>query len=468
MVQTLVRWATRVPTDRMLDPSCGDGRFLAAWRNSFGVERDSSAHAQARQRAPWARIHEGEFFTWAATTKERFECAAGNPPFIRYQTFAGPTRERALKLAASLGAPFSALTSSWAPFLVATASLLKRGGRMAFVIPSEVGHAPYAEPLLTFLASSFARVQLVAVREKVFPELSEDVWLLFADGYGDRTAEFEFTATDHLKFIATPPRPTSRVSDAEWRRWNRRLRPFLLPESVRELYLETAALKTTRRFGTLAKIGIGYVTGDNDFFHLRPSQAKAARIPRSLLRPTVRNGRALNGHPISDATVRRWLEDDEQILLLHLTARTAISDSLKKYLNSDAARAAQKTYKCRNRSPWYAVPDVKVPDAFLSYMSSEGPALVANHSGCVATNSVHTVNVTNDWSLSKLLLTWKDPFTRLSCEIEGHPLGGGALKVEPGEAVRVALIDKRKWSLPEQHTIADGINTLRRWRHCRG
>ena len=96
--EALVAWACRKPSDRMIDPSCGDGRFLALHRNSVGIEQNPiSAHA-AITRAPGALIHEGDFFTWATETHERFECAAGNPPFIRYQHFKGETRRRALDL----------------------------------------------------------------------------------------------------------------------------------------------------------------------------------------------------------------------------------------------------------------------------------------------------------------------------------------------------------------------------------
>jgi type I restriction-modification system DNA methylase subunit len=38
-VGTLVRWAIREPSDRMLDPSCGDGRFIAGL-NAAGIEVD--------------------------------------------------------------------------------------------------------------------------------------------------------------------------------------------------------------------------------------------------------------------------------------------------------------------------------------------------------------------------------------------------------------------------------------------
>jgi hypothetical protein len=258
------------------------------------------------------------------------------------------------------------------------------------------------------------------------------------------------------------------VDVREWENWHHRLRPFLLSSSVREFYRDTIGAPSAARLGMLAKVGIGYVTGANDFFHLRPSEAKAAGISSALLRPAVRNGRVLTGNSVTDATVRKWLKDDDPVLLLKLAADTSLTASVKRYLNSPAGRDAQHTYKCRHRSPWYVVPDVTVPHAFLAYMSSYRPALVANRARCVGTNSVHTVNVTGDWSLSKLQRAWQSPFTSLSCEIEGHPLGGGVLKVEPGEAVRVALVSKERWSREERRLIAEGVNSMREWRHCRG
>ena len=55
----------------------------------------------------------------------------------------------------------------------------------------------------------------------------------------------------------------------------------------------------------------------------------------------------------------------------------------------------REAYKCRNRDPWYAIPDVRVPDAFLSYMSGRRPVLVRNDAECVCTNSLHAVTSRN-------------------------------------------------------------------------
>ena len=312
----LVSWAVRDDADRLLDPACGDGRFVACHRRSFGVEQDPSAAAIAKSRAPSMRLHRGDFFAWAGDAAERFDCVVGNPPFIRYQTFAGATRQRALALCATLGVAFSRLTASWPPFLVGAASLLRPGGRLAFVVPASIGHAPYAAPLLDYLLARFREVHIIAIRDKLFPQLSEDCWLLLADGYGCSTSEILFTPMDRLHQAETlPPRPCVRVPAREWREvWNRRLRPYLVSKDARSLYQSVARRSASKRLGEVAREGIGYVSGANGFFHLRPSDARRWHIPDAYLQPTVRNSRVLSGHELTATTVAKWRRDDMQML----------------------------------------------------------------------------------------------------------------------------------------------------------
>jgi hypothetical protein len=69
-------------------------------------------------------------------------------------------------------------------------------------------------------------------------------------------------------------------------------------------------------------------------------------------------------------------------------------------------------------------------------------------------------------SISEIQKLWSRRLSRLSCEIEGHPLGGGMLKLEPREAGRV-LLSKREFASAEEAGLIDaGILALRRWRHC--
>ena len=498
----LARWAVRSTSDRVLDPACGDGRFLTYATHSVGVEQDGNAAAQAQGRVPTARVCQDEFFAWARRERaagRRFDCAIGNPPFIRYQTWNDGVRRRAFSLCTELGVAFSGLSASWAPFLVAAAGLLRPGGRLAFVVPAAIGHARYAEPLVEYLVSHFAAVRIVAVRRKLFPRLSEDCWLLFADGFGGATDVIDLAAVDALRpEDETPPNPTVHVPVSEWRTaWGRRLRPYLLSARARLRYqaaataadsgLHSRALanggnlhngreeeEATRRaptrsavrLGALATVDLGYVSGANNFFHLTPSGAAKAGIPARFLQTTVSSARVLPLGELTKDTVDSWRRNDETMFLLRILSNgTRLPTAVRRYLDSDAGQRARQGYKCRHRTPWYAVPDVRVPDFFLSYMAGRTPKLVKNAANASCANALHGVTLRRNAHCAVLQRAWHTPLAQLSCEIEGHALGGGMLKLEPREAARVILPSAPRANGKPQRDIEEAVATLRSWRH---
>jgi hypothetical protein len=233
---------------------------------------------------------------------------------------------------------------------------------------------------------------------------------------------------------------------------------------ARDLYREIAGRRDTRRFGELASVGIGYVSGANDFFHLRPSDASRWGIPSTFLHPSVRNGRVLPRSRVTASVVASWKRRDEPILLLKLPKIHDLPRSVSRYLDTDAGHAARAAYKCRVRDPWYSVPDVQVPDFFLSYMSGLEPNLVRNDAHCTCTNSVHIVRLKESAARGHLL-SWGSEFVQLSCELEGHPLGGGMLKLEPREATQIVLPTPATLKRTNGFVIAEGIQTMRAWRH---
>ena len=465
VARALVAWAAPSQSDRLIDPACGDGIFIAAHPNSVGVEQFSPAAAVARQKAPGAIVHEADFFSWAAETHERFDAAVGNPPFIRYQLFSGEQRRKALAWCKTQGANFSGLTSSWAPFIVAASALLHRGGRIAFVVPAEIGHAPYARPLLDYLVGHFTWVQVISIRGKLFPDLSEDCWLLYCEGFGGISRGIAFTKLQQFEFTSIPPTDGEWISIRDWKlAFGGRLRPFLLNRTIREFYSDIATDRKTISLSHLAKVGIGYVSGDNDFFHLRPSQALELGIQRQFLVPTVRNVKAVTGGEVTKKSVQLWEKEDQQYLLLRIRKDASLSHEVKRYLESEKGHVVRQGYKCRTREPWYSVPDVQIPDFFLSYMSGDRASLIRNNAACTAPNTLHVVQAKNKQSTVAIRHSWHSPLTQLSCEIEGHPLGGGMLKLEVKEAERV-LLTRRVFSKADERLLAEGAFEMKRWRH---
>jgi hypothetical protein len=179
----------------------------------------------------------------------------------------------------------------------------------------------------------------------------------------------------------------------------------------------------------------------------------------------VRNGRVLPPTPLAAETVDGWERADKPVLLLRLFKETELPEPVQRYLDNEAGQIARIAYKCRTRSPWYVVPDVQVPDFFLTYMSGRQPSLVRNDARCTCTNSVHGVRLKPGVDAAEITELWRHPIVRLSCELEGHPLGGGMLKLEPGEASRVILPDQLHLAGLGANTVEEATLTMRSWRH---
>ncbi len=471
----LVWWAIRSALDTVMDPSFGGGVFLRSVCNRLlelggqpahqihGVELDAEVHAQIAEKLSEEfgikkrNLLRGSFFDIDRTAVPPVDVIVGNPPFIRYQRFSGDIRKQALMRAAQQGVCLTELSSSWAPFLVHSIAMLKQGGRLAMVVPMEIAHAAYAQPILKHLSESFGRVTFLTFQRKLFPDLSEDTLLLLAEDKGTRSAKFlwrDLANAGRLTEIQNRgrlPLPGARVVSAKGLAdgSERLIEHFIAPKAL-QLYRELKRLPLTQPLGQLADVGIGYVTGANDFFHLNVATARQWCIPEIFLQPVVCRGRDLSGLRFTGDDWRLILKMGGSGYLLYIKQKVSLPESVRHYLEHGEKRGVPKAYKCRTRTPWFRVPHVYTPDAFLSYMSGVTPRLVANHAGVVAPNSLHILRLHPQATLTRdaIAALWQTSLTRLSVEIEGHALGGGMLKLEPTEAERVLV------ALPSDHNGA--------------
>jgi hypothetical protein len=332
------------------------------------------------------------------------------------------------------------------------------------VLPAELGHAAYARPVLEYLARSFEQVSLLTFRNQLFPHLSQDALLLLAEGRGEHpqsTVAFSLLDLHSAADLDRPqlPQGTVRLEVSALASGQERLPLYWIPPAARELYRGLRRAPQTFRLGAVAEVGIGYVTGHNDFFHLSPEEARHWNIPLEFLRPAVRRGRALRGLRFTPSDWEQALPQGEAGFLLHLPPDATVPASVWAYLEQGRARGIPQAYKCRVRTPWYSVPHVHRPDAFLTYMSGSMPHLVTNEAGAVAPNSLHLVRLTAPgWSAKALAALWQTSLTRLSVELEGHAMGGGMLKIEPGEAERIVLA--KPADTTELEALADELDIL--------
>jgi adenine-specific DNA-methyltransferase len=454
VAEALCDWALRHAGERALDPAFGGGVFLGAAARRLselgggevhGVEIDTATFATVG--APNAnargRLLEADFFNVSPGDLPRMDAVVGNPPFIRFQRFGRKRRSQARARAREAGISVGPLAGSWVAFVAHATSFLKPGGRLALVIPAELGHAPYARPLLELLRLRFATTTVVAFRKSLFPHLDQETMLLLADCHGAGPGRFNALELAGPEALASPlpRRGAFEIDAARLVSGSTSLARELLDPLVGEIY-DGLSAHGAARLGDVATVESGYVTGANAYFHTSPSSAKAAGLTAEVLVPALFRSRALAGLRFGSLDWANATLEGSAGYLIQAFGWEG-EPAVARFLDRLRAEGIHRRYKTRTRSPWFRIPRVGAPPLVLAAMGGKRLALAVNEAAAAIPNTFHAVRpLPGSPEPEQLAAAWLTSLTALSCELEGHTLGGGLLKLDPGEAREVRLVPR--------------------------
>jgi len=338
----------------------------------------------------------------------------------------------ALAVAGMEGLPQTA--SYWAYFVLHSLQFLEPGGRVAMVLPPAFLNATYAAGVRAALVSRFRSVRVLIVRERLFSEADEASVIVLADGFDEAHRGSSIEPVDTVAEIQQACRcevdASLKALQADTFGWKRELLDNATQALLSRLAPDTMA--NVQTLGSLASVRIGTVTGGNQFFMISSADARRLGLPRSALRPAIAATARLPPLALGPA---EWtgIAAAGCRSFLFLPSSRSQSAAVQRYLRSDAARAAKESGHCRKRKPWYRIPDVKVPDAFVPYVNDHSPRIILNVAGVLCTNAIHRLW----WKTPKtvieqetLALSALTSMTALSAEVYGRSYGGGALKLE--------------------------------------
>ncbi|HEY1935479.1 MAG TPA: class I SAM-dependent methyltransferase [Acetobacteraceae bacterium] len=468
----LCQWAIRNADDTVLEPSCGDGRFLSAAASQLlalgasaqaltgqllGVELLPSEAESARRRlqatlgdvSATGNVVTGDFFSWwLGRGRRKFAAVVGNPPFIRYQSFPEPARGRAMTIMQTLGLRPNRLTNIWVPFVAAAAETLVPGGHLALIVPAELLQVTYAGQLRAFLTEKFAHLDIVACNELIFADAQQEVVLLLASGalpmrtVGNtcRVAVTEVGGQSEL-LSAPPLRLLSGTEEKDVRGDREKWLKYFLAGREIGLMRDLRSHSRIVELGLLAEVDVGIVTGANDFFVLRGDDVRRRGLGR-FIRRLVSKAAHMRGAALSNADWEALAANDERVHLvdIRLNATGRLSQAAAAYVAEGETSNVHTGYKCSIRKPWFHVPSIWEPDAFLFRQIHDFPRLVLNQAGATSTDTIHRVRV-RACDARTLAAGAFSHLMAASAEIEGRSYGGGVLELEPNEAERVLVPD---------------------------
>jgi adenine-specific DNA methylase len=467
IAEFLASWAIHSSSDRVLEPSCGEASFLMAAASArtklrdnvgagelVGIELHSPSADAARRRLAAAgvpaEIAVGDFFDCAPDNS--FDVILGNPPFIRYQTFAGEGRLKALAAALRQGVRLNRMASAWAAFVVHACGFLKPDGRLGLVLPAELLAVNYASTIRSFLMSRFGSLKIITFEQQIFPGVQEEVVLLLASGSGssDRFDLLQARNLDDLEGSLGRRWPFFKPDRTE-EKWTY----AFIPDEALNIYRTYGSKKMFEPMGAWGKAYLGCVTGANDFFLLSEAEAHDAGLRRKDLTPMLPPGsRHLKGLELSKIAWGQLGRDGEKVYLFSPRS-SVLSAAANQHVALGEGDAIDRRYKCQVRKPWWRVPLVDRPDLIVSYMTQDGIRLITNRAGLHVTNSHYGFKFfrgRKKIGQDLLPLAALNSLTLLGSEMEGRSYGGGLLKIEPREVERLPL--------PSLSAVADAEKEL--------
>jgi len=462
LAQILTDWAITDPKSTILDPSFGGCAFLYAsmetlkelgnsspGRQIFGVDIDPEArsylHPLINNEAGPEQFVISDFFALNPQdlSPNLFDSVVGNPPYIRYHSISDKAEEQAILSLKRHNIKLSRRASYWAFFLLYSMQFLRKGGRLAMVLPGSLFHTDYSEQVRLFLKGFFREVTIFLLEDRVFDGTEEESVIVFANGAREPNESVRIGEIQKIKDLSkalqnghnSTRQLVNETRDGEWIR-------ALVNEDALKIYDKLAETENFIRLGELVTTRLGVVTGNNSYFILSPDEQAENHIPDEFLTPVVRRPLQLPGLTVNNKDLLTGDRSQKYLLLAIRPDHTKLPKSVKRYIEYGQTLEVDKGTKCGARKSWYSVPEIFVPQAFMPCMSASWPHLTMNRSIYTCTNNILRLTRTKyrpdlDWP--SLALGTLSTFSQFSAELVGRSYGGGVLKLEPKELVRLIV-----------------------------
>ena len=439
------------PAFSWLEPSHGTGVFLEAIA-ALGVTSERIVAVDLDPRPlPADRLattNRGvDFLRWATQTDQQFDRIVGNPPFISIKRLPTSLRRTAANVPDIDGNAIGRGANTWYAFVLASLGLLKRGGCLAFVLPSAAEFTNYSAAIRRSVHDTFSSLELYRCKRPLFNGVQEGTIVAVARGYGSgpcmvRRRRFN-TSEGLIQALARSGQSGGR------------------PCRVKNSKSSTAMVPLK----SVATIRLGGITGDASFFLMNEERRMDLSLPSSALTPVLSKARHLRFAPIER---ERWLElkaSGERIWLFNPTPALIRENSkVKRYLYRKAGDGGcnRDAYKVLGRKPWYRTPLLSQADAFMSGMSQEGPWLCLNEMSTLrATNTLYVV--TFDGRQRDLRYMWALALLSSIAQRQirgiGRHYADGLIKYEPGPLGEIELPELRQ-DADHRTLYTEAVNAL--------
>jgi adenine-specific DNA methylase len=427
LAEFLVKPLIKASNHTIFDPAYGDGALLTAAERAlkkrtntkksrlsiFGCDKHPVNGKLTH--LPGSNLSKQDFFNYSL--KNKYNVIVMNPPYIRHQLIDNEEREKYHEMTSSI-LSLKYTSDVWAYFLIKSVGHLKKGGSIGAILPWSFLQAKYAQKIRIWLLEKFEEINILALSSEYFSGTEERVLLVWLKNYNRKTNSIKISFSKEVKEDIT-------YLEIDKKKWQSN------PVVVSDRYdIEAIIQRCTNeynfvRFGEIAKVQIGVVTGADKFFILPESEVQNKCFQRHQLTPIVTSAKEFSGLILNgNKSLKR---------LIAFSKDTTDNKYELNYIKEGEKKGFHLRAHSRLRTPWYAVKVGELPDAFFPYRMAHIPYLMLNNQA-QCTNSIHRIYFKNLSENEKkwIQISLLSVPGQLAIESYAKTYGRGVLKIEPG------------------------------------
>ena len=452
------QWLTEVAASapRILDPCAGLGVFERAicstspdfavkarfslWEKDAGLAKDLSGVCE-RLAIEYSVTSEDflDEHAWSAA----YDAIIANPPYYKHH-FVENKEDLRDVVSSKVGAPFTVQTNIYCWFLIKALALLKPGGRLAFIIPTEFLNANYGRDVKKHLLDTGYLRHIISVcyKSNTFDDAITTSCVLLAEKGVEPASRIRFyraESHDQLdklsRFLADAEFIEYESSNLDIERKWRSYFPGNKPVDKKASNLVP--------FWTFGRFSRGIATGANEFFAIRPSTAEKHDLPRGCLIPCLCKARQASRKTFAPQDFEVLRQTDQPVYLFD--GEAVSNKAVDRYIRSGEESGYQHRYLTKVRKPWYALEKRAPSKIWVCVFGRAGIRFIWNESSCISLTCFHVFQPgsAGEAYMPFLFLYLNSSTGRTFLEMEKREYGDGLEKYEPNDINKALAPDFR-------------------------
>lgn len=379
--------------------------------------------------------------------KNKYDGIICNPPYLKFHDY--DNKEILKEVESYLKFKFNGFTNLYTLFLLKSVFQLKKGGRIAYIVPSEFLNSDYGKLVKEYLlrTKTLRHLFVIDFKENVFDDAmtTASILLLANDEHNSEIEITNIQSKSDLKlieeYIHSYPnakgeftyKPSELDPNVKWRQY------YQVQNSVN--------YKNLVPFSTYAKVVRGIATGANEYFTFRKSKAEKYSIPNENLLPCICKAKDVKDNFFTISDFENLVESDELAYLFN--GKNSDHKKISEYIDLGENEKVNEKYLTKSRKPWYALENRPPAPIWVSVFNRKGVKFIRNEANISNLTTFHCVYPTNSDLFSNISidLLFAYLLTDVAKEIfsdNRREYGNGLKKFEPNDLNKSHMLDLSK------------------------